>query len=719
MIRFPNGFPLFQRPDPAAGQPQTAQPQSSLYGQPPGAPAQRPGSAFDLGQARPPGAPAPAPAPAALPGPVALNSPAGQSAVNATYQALGRNVTAAQGAPATFTPHSVERDQLGMTHVRMDRTFQGLPVYGQQVVAHFGANGGLTGLTGQDKLTPIPASASAPPQISAQQAIQIAQQQFGTPADRPPTAQLVIKADEAGQYHKAYQVELGNTTTAAEPSRMSYFVDAGSGRVLDSFNKISGFPGPKAEQGAAAGAPPAAAAEPITVGVGTTTVRPIRDFQTTTAKLDVGTDMPLDKLTLGLNINHTWRGDLVVSLTSPSGKTATISNRQGGAADNLIGEFDLSSAFKGENAKGTWTLNVTDAAGQDQGSLNNFYLFLTGVKNAPAPAPTPTPNPGPAPGPQANDQTIYSGQVALGTTQNANGTFRLEDPTRGGLRTLDAGNVTFPTSPTQIADNNNVWGETGDAPRTRAGVDAQYGAQMTHDFLRNVLGRNSIDGNGERLTSLVHVGSNYNNAYWDGSQMNYGDGDGRTFSPLTTLDIAGHEIAHGLTERTAGLQYAGESGGLNEAMSDIFGSGVEWYAAQRNPAVQSNFTIGEQAYTPGTAGDALRYMADPTRDGFSIDHYSRFTSNTDVHSSSGIANNAFHMLANGGTNRTSGQGVNAGIGMQDSLQIFYRALAFYLTPSSSFHDARTATAQAAADLFGANSAQAQKVNQAWNAVGVF
>ncbi len=88
------------------------------------------------------------------------------------------------------------------------------------------------------------------------------------------------------------------------------------------------------------------------------------------------------------------------------------------------------------------------------------------------------------------------------------------------------------------------------------------------------------------------------NAFWDGKQMNYGDGDGKTAGPLTTLDIAGHEITHGLTERTAGLIYRGESGGLNEAFSDIMGTGVEWYASQKNQAVKFDWAVGEDAWTP-------------------------------------------------------------------------------------------------------------------------
>src|SRR5262249_56130443 len=132
------------------------------------------------------------------------------------------------------------------------------------------------------------------------------------------------------------------------------------------------------------------------------------------------------------------------------------------------------------------------------------------------------------------------------------------------------------------------------------------------------MGRNSIDGNGEALNSNVHVGRNYDNAYWDGSMMNYGDGDGSTFSPLTAIDVAGHEITHGLTERTAGLIYDGESGGLNEAMSDILGGGgVEWYAAKRNRNVKWDYLIGEDVWTPGKKGHPLPYMTHPNKDRYS------------------------------------------------------------------------------------------------------
>ena len=193
-----------------------------------------------------------------------------------------------------------------------------------------------------------------------------------------------------------------------------------------------------------------------------------------------------------------------------------------------------------------------------------------------------------------------------------------------------------------------MWGESGDPAANRAAVDAHYGdADDLRLLQERARAATRIDGQGEKLDSFVHVGSNYVNAFWDGEKMNYGDGDGRRPARSTTLDIAGHEITHGLTERTAGLIYSGESGGLNEAMSDIMGTGVEWYASQKNPGVKFDWAVGEDAWTPtnGDPNDALRYMNDPKKDNYSIDHYSDYPRQTEVHGSSGIANNAFYLLA--------------------------------------------------------------------------
>lgn len=331
--------------------------------------------------------------------------------------------------------------------------------------------------------------------------------------------------------------------------------------------------------------------------------------------------------------------------------------------------------------------------------------------------------------------SLYSGNVTI-STSSSGGTFYMEDPTgrrQGTFNMNNTGNTSTGTGGTQsrYTGTDDVWSATNE----RAGVDAHYGAAKTFDYYQSVHGRNGIDGNygpgtttsavgGTTLVvSRVHFGSNYNNAFWFNNQMTYGDGNGTTFSPLTTLDICGHEMTHGVTERTANLTYARESGALNEAWSDIMGTMVERYA---RPSTW-NWLIGEEAYTPGTSGDALRRMDNPNAVG-DPDHYSvrlyqgtctpsNLNDQCGVHTNSSIANHAYYLIANGGTNRVSGVAVT-GIGADPAERIFYRALTVYMTSSTNFAGARTATLNAATDLYGSGSAQYNGVATGWCAVGV-
>ncbi|MBZ4336518.1 M4 family metallopeptidase [Corallococcus sp. AS-1-12] len=263
-------------------------------------------------------------------------------------------------------------------------------------------------------------------------------------------------------------------------------------------------------------------------------------------------------------------------------------------------------------------------------------------------------------------------------------------------------------------------GASGDAVLDQAHDNAGF----TYDFYSSVFGRDSYDGLGTALTSSVHYSKNYVNAFWNGTQMVYGDGDGSQSSALTVLDVVGHELTHAVTDTSSELIYANESGALNEAMSDIFGASIEAY---RDGAVTANtWKIGEECWTPATAGDALRYMNDPAIAG-DYDYYpTRYTGTSDsggVHWNSGIANLAFHLMVNGGThprgktsNVVPALDANSYASIMKGAAIFYRANTVYLTPGSTFSDARGATVQAAADLYG--SSAVTSVNEAWSAVGV-
>ena len=334
--------------------------------------------------------------------------------------------------------------------------------------------------------------------------------------------------------------------------------------------------------------------------------------------------------------------------------------------------------------------------------------------------------------------SLYSGTQTIATS-SAGGTYYMEDLGRrlGTFNMNSTGNTMFGTGGKQsrFSGTDDIWNSTLE----KAGVDAHIGAARTYDYYKTVHGRNGIDGNGGPFTtaggatgvtliaSRVHFGKKYNNAFWLNNQMTYGDGDGSQFSALVTTDIAGHEMTHGVTEYTADLTYSNESGALNESMSDVFGALVELYS-DGGVVSADTWKIGEDAYTPAVSGDALRYMNNPHLAGNygytsndDPDHYSeRYTGTGDsggVHINSGIANHVFYLAAAGGTHHLSGVTVS-GIGPNDAGTIWYRALTVYMTSGTNFAGARTATLNAAADLFGATSQQYQSVRTAWCAAGV-
>ncbi len=261
----------------------------------------------------------------------------------------------------------------------------------------------------------------------------------------------------------------------------------------------------------------------------------------------------------------------------------------------------------------------------------------------------------------------------------------------------------------------------GQAPTADTTVNGNYdNLGFTYDCYKQLFARDSFDNKGAALISTVHYSTKYNNAFWDGTQMVYGDGDGVVLANLATeVDVTAHELTHAVTERTSNLIYSGESGGLNESMSDIFGNTCEWFKDGK-PATPPDgvWQVGEGVYTPATPGDALRYMNDPTKDGKSLDYYPDYTSGIDVHYSSGISNLVFYLLSHGGSHpHAKTTGVVTGIGIDKASQIFYRANTTIFTSSTTFAAARTATEQAASQL-GYTAAEIASVSAAWAAVGV-
>ncbi len=305
--------------------------------------------------------------------------------------------------------------------------------------------------------------------------------------------------------------------------------------------------------------------------------------------------------------------------------------------------------------------------------------------------------------------TTGTGRGVLGdqkqlNTYLHNGVYYLYDTTKpmsGQIRTYTANNGTrLPGSYVTDRDNNFNASSQG------AAVDAHYYASISYDYFYNIHGRNSYDGRGASVISTVNYGNRYNNAFWMGTQMVYGDGDGRLFRPLSaSLDVVAHELAHAVTQHSANLEYRNESGALNESFSDVFGVLVE---GDRN-----DWLVGEDCYTPHISGDALRSMKNPTLYN-QPDHMKDYVHKPDtpegdwggVHTNSGIPNKAFYHIA-------------SNIGFNKSGKIYYRALTKYLTSQSRFSDCRNALLQSTADLYGSNGSEYRVVVDAFNLVGIY
>ncbi|PWK41680.1 Zn-dependent metalloprotease [Actinoplanes xinjiangensis] len=322
----------------------------------------------------------------------------------------------------------------------------------------------------------------------------------------------------------------------------------------------------------------------------------------------------------------------------------------------------------------------------------------------------------------ATGHGLHNGEVKLSTTRTAEGAFTLIDPDRGGNTTRDALNSPSGSTPANsraFIDADDVWGDGTTADRATVGVDVHYGMARTWDYFNDTFGRAGINGDGKGVTAYVHHDVDWANASWNDTClcMKFGDANGDR-KPYTALDDVAHEVTHGLTFRTADLVYAGESGALNEATSDIFGTLVEF--AADNPADVPDYLIGEM-----TAPQPLRWMDEPTRDRRSVSCWSPSIKDLDVHRSSGVANKFFYSLAVGsGATRwgssspCGGAAPVTGIGNDAAGAIWYRALATYMVSSTDFVGARQATLQAAADLYGSDSAERSAVQAAWLAVGV-
>ncbi|MCK5857280.1 MAG: M4 family metallopeptidase [Bacteroidales bacterium] len=308
--------------------------------------------------------------------------------------------------------------------------------------------------------------------------------------------------------------------------------------------------------------------------------------------------------------------------------------------------------------------------------------------------------------------TKFSGSKTITTDYVSAGSFRLRETGRGnGIETYDMNNGTSYGSAVDFTDTDNNWNNVN-ANQDEVATDAHWGMEMTYDYYWNKFNRNSIDGNGFALKSYVHYSSNYVNAYWNGQVMTFGDGNS-SVAPLVSIDIVGHEITHGLTSHTADLDYQDESGAMNEAYSDIFGTAIEHYGKT------GNWTLGEDI------GMIMRSMSNPKQYNdpdtyLGTNYYLGTADNGGVHTNSGVLNHWFYLATDGGT------GINdnldtftvVGVGIDTAAAVAFRTLTVYLTNTSQYADARFYSIKSAMDLYGPCSPAVAAVTNAFYAVGI-
>ncbi|MDR8029072.1 M4 family metallopeptidase [Burkholderia cenocepacia] len=339
-------------------------------------------------------------------------------------------------------------------------------------------------------------------------------------------------------------------------------------------------------------------------------------------------------------------------------------------------------------------------------------------------------------------RSLYYGNLTLTTDQTGTNAYRMLDPGRGGGsvydgRGLSSDEVEQATDLPIFTSSTNVWGNNTTTDRQTVAADIDYGLALTWDYYKTTHNRSGIFNDGRGVKSYAHVvfntgsGTTGANAAWLSSRvMAYGDGEPGTRlpKPVVSVDVAGHEMSHGVTEATANLNYSGDAGGLNESTSDIFGTLVKFYA--NNPNDPGNYVIGARVVSGG-----LRKMYKQDLDGRSFSCYpsggfSWSNPRHDPHFSSGVGNRFFYLLSEGPSVPSTDTGLSraqlvcngdttfSGLGRDKAGKIWYRTLTVYLNANSSYPNARRASIQAANDLYGANSAESATVARAWSAVGV-
>jgi len=307
----------------------------------------------------------------------------------------------------------------------------------------------------------------------------------------------------------------------------------------------------------------------------------------------------------------------------------------------------------------------------------------------------------------AQGVTKYYGTQTIYVDSIAPGNYLLQDLERGqGIVTVDQNR--------EVWQNNSAFWDFTNADQDEVAIDAHYAATAFYDYLLGDHNWNGLGNNGEELRTVVH-GGDFVNAFWNGEFATFGDGDCNR-GPLTTLEVVAHEFTHGLTDYTSDLIYSGESGAINESMSDVFGKALEY----RITPDEFKWSIGE-SFLETPYANPFRSMEDPNERNHPKMYKGQFwTDGGGVHTNSSIGNHWFYLLVEGktGTNEIGVAYDVEGIGMDNAMKIVFQTQSNYLTSNSTYTDYYTYSQMAAEDLFGAGSSEKEAVTEAWKAVGL-
>ncbi|TDD83046.1 M4 family peptidase, partial [Actinomadura darangshiensis] len=431
---------------------------------------------------------------------------------------------------------------------------------------------------------------------------------------------------------------------------------------------------------------------------------------------------------LGLETASDTSGAIRTTPSVRAGEAAAVARKQLKGKVSAVSKPELAVKTEGRSATLVWKTIVSGVRTDQTPSKLNVLVdaqkgrVVQSTDQVSTFAPSGIRSAAKAPQPSAvtagSGHGIYVGTVDLDLTQSGS-TWSMRDPSHGNGYTTNLNHATSGTG-TVFSNSTGEFGNGSNNDPASAGVDAHYGAAMTFDYFKNVHGRNGIFGDGRGVPSRTHYGNAYVNAFWDGSQMTYGDGENNA-RPLVEIDVAGHEMSHGVSGAIVGWDENGETGGMNEGTSDIFGTMVEFYA--NNPVDKPEYTMGELIDIYGN-GDPLRYMYNPSLDGQSPNCYDSNNGDLDPHYSLGPLTHWFFLAAVGsgdhgyGNSPTCNSSTVTGIGNDKAAKIWFKALASYANSNENYADARTDSLKAAADLYGTHCTEYNTIDAAWAAVDV-